>query len=141
VGTVVWSALAGGQLTGKITRKSPAPAGTRAAQLGNTRSSYNQEQFYNVVDVLAAIGKEINRSVSQVATAWVLHRPSVCAVVFGARTETQLRDNLACVDIKLTSDQMKRLDDASAVHPVYPYWHQWRQFSERNPPPVPQPLA
>ncbi|HEX7926910.1 MAG TPA: aldo/keto reductase, partial [bacterium] len=121
VGSVVWSALAGGQLTGKITRKTPAPAGTRAAQLGNTRSNYDQEQFYNVVDVLTAISKETGKSVSQIATAWVLHRPSVTAVVFGARTEAQLRENLACAEIKLTADQMKRLDDASAVRPVYPY--------------------
>jgi aryl-alcohol dehydrogenase-like predicted oxidoreductase len=71
----------------------------------------------------------------------VLHRPTVCSVVFGARTEAQLRDNLACADLKLTPGQMQRLDDASAVRPVYPYWHQTRQFSERNPPLVPQPKA
>jgi aryl-alcohol dehydrogenase-like predicted oxidoreductase len=141
VGTVVWSALAGGQLTGKITRTRPAPEGTRAAKLGNTRSSYDPEQFYNVVDALDAIGKETGRSVSQVALRWVLQRPTVSAVVIGARTEAQLRDNLKCVEFNLTPEQMQRLDDVSATRPVYPYWHQWRMFGERNPPPVPQPLA
>lgn len=141
VGTVVWSALAGGQLTGKITRGHPAPEGTRAAKLGNSRSSYNPEQFYTVVEMLEAIGRETGRSVSQVAIRWVLQRPSVSAVVIGARTEGQLRDNLKCVEFSLTPEQMRRLDEVSGVRPVYPYWHQWRMFGERNPPPVPQPLA
>ena len=56
-------------------------------------------------------------------------------VIIGARNETQLKDNLGPVGWSLTSDQMRRLDEASAVTPAYPYWHQ-HGFAERNPPPV-----
>jgi hypothetical protein len=48
----------------------------------------------------------------------------------------QLRDNLGATDVRLDADQMTRLDAASAVPPVYPYWHQRMTMAERNPPPV-----
>jgi diketogulonate reductase-like aldo/keto reductase len=56
-------------------------------------------------------------------------------VIFGARNEEQLRQNLGAVGWSLSSEQIAKLDAASEVTPVYPYWHQ-RQFLERNPLPV-----
>jgi aryl-alcohol dehydrogenase-like predicted oxidoreductase len=56
--------------------------------------------------------------------------------LIGARTIDQLRDNLAATDVKLTPEQLARLDLASAERPIYPYWHQRRTFLDRNPPPV-----
>ena len=66
----------------------------------------------------------------------MLHRPTVSTLVIGARNATQLRDNLGSAEFKLSAEQVKRLDDASAPQPVYPCWHQWLTFAERNPPPV-----
>jgi diketogulonate reductase-like aldo/keto reductase len=57
--------------------------------------------------------------------------------VIGARNETQLRENLAAVEFTLNDAQMERIDEASAVDPTYPYWHQQTTFAERNPLPVP----
>ena len=57
------------------------------------------------------------------------------SIILGARNEEQLRQNLDAVGWNLTADQVARLDKASAVTPVYPYWHQ-RNFIERNPLPV-----
>ena len=57
------------------------------------------------------------------------------SVIIGARNEEQLRQNLAAVDFKLTTEQVAALDKASDVKPIYPYWHQ-RQFVDRNPTPV-----
>ena len=67
---------------------------------------------------------------------WVLGRPTVCSVIFGARNEKQLSDTLGAAHWALTAEQIARLDAASATTPVYPYWHQRATFTERNPPPV-----
>jgi aryl-alcohol dehydrogenase-like predicted oxidoreductase len=133
VGTVVWSPLAGGQLSGKITRDQPAPEGSRVATLG-TRPGLSREQFYDVIDVLRAIAADVGRTVPQVALNWVLQRPTVSTLVIGARNEAQLRDSLGAAGWALSSDQMQRLDKASDRQPVYPYWHQRTVFGERNPP-------
>jgi diketogulonate reductase-like aldo/keto reductase len=59
-------------------------------------------------------------------------RPSVVNVIIGARSEEQLRQNLAAIGWNLTREQVAKLDAASDTRPVYPYWHQ-RQFADRNP--------
>jgi aryl-alcohol dehydrogenase-like predicted oxidoreductase len=64
-----------------------------------------------------------------------LQRPTVATVLIGARDEAQLRQNLGAVGWNLTSEQVAKLDAASAVRPAYPYWHQ-EGFAERNPSPV-----
>jgi len=74
-----------------------------------------------------------------VALRWVMQRPTVSTVVFGARNEQQLRENLAAADFVLSPEQMARLDAASARPMKYPYWHQQSTYAERNPLPVPPP--
>jgi aryl-alcohol dehydrogenase-like predicted oxidoreductase len=135
VGTLVWSPLSGGQLSGKFGRDTPAPEGSRVATLG-MRPGLGREQFYDVVDVLRAIAAEIGRTVPQVALNWVLQRPTVSALVIGARNEAQLRDGLGAADFSLSIDHMRRLDAVSERQSVYPYWHQRTIFGERNPPAV-----
>jgi len=136
VGTVVWSPLSGGRLSGKVGRNEAAPKGSRTATLGAHGQELPLEQLYAVVDVLREIADELGRSVSQIALNWVLHRPTVSTLVIGARNATQLKENLRSVEFKLTTEQVKRLDDVSASQPIYPYWHQRQTFAERNPPPV-----
>lgn len=137
VGTVVWSPLSGGRLSGKVGRNRPAPAGSRTATLPGLEPLLPEEQFYAIVDVLEAIAVELGRSVSQVALNWLLQRPTVATLVIGARNEVQLHENLQAVEFSLSVEQMQRLDAASARQPVYPYWHQRAIFAERNPPPTP----
>ena len=137
VGTVVWSPLSGGRLSGRIGRDQPPPEGSRTATLGPYGTSIPEEQFFAIVDVLRSVATEVGRSVSQVALNWVLQRPSVSTLVIGARNETQLRDTLGAVEFLLSPEQMRRLDQASERPPAYPYWHQRLTFSERNPPPTP----
>ena len=137
VGTVVWSALAGGALSGKMRRGQAVPQNSRLAQadfLAGARS----EKLFDTVDVLDQVAAETGKTVSQVALRWVLQRPSVVSIVVGARNEAQLKENLGTVGWSLDDKQMARLDAASDVHPIYPYWHQ-REFSVINPPPVPVP--
>jgi len=137
VGTVVWSPLGWGRLTGKVRRGQPLPS---ASRLQNQRvveigPQVEDEYVFRVVDALDAVARETGKTVPQVALNWLLLRPSVANVIIGARNEVQLRQNLGAVGWNLTPAQVALLDAASATKLAYPYWHQ-RGFVERNPPPV-----
>jgi len=135
VGALVWSPLAWARLTGKIRRGQPLPAQSRLHNAAAEGPPVVLEHLYNVVDALEAVGKECGKSVPQVALNWLLQRPTVASVIIGARSEQQLRQNLEAAGWNLTAEQIAKLDKASDVTPIYPYWHQ-RQFLERNPPPI-----
>jgi aryl-alcohol dehydrogenase-like predicted oxidoreductase len=132
VGALVWSPLGWGRLTGKIRRGKPLPAQSRLHKTGEQGPQVADEHLYKVVDALDDVAKETGKSITQVALNWVVQRPSISTVIFGARNEEQLRQNLGAADWKLSSEQIAKLDTISDVTPVYPYWHQ-RQFLERNP--------
>ncbi len=134
LGAVVWSPLGWGRLTGKIRRgQTPPPESRRNVKASNDIGPpVDDEYFYKVVDALDEVAKETGKTVPQVAINWLLQRPTVSTVVIGARNEQQLKDNLGSVGWNLTAEQVKKLDNASAVIMPYPYWHQ-RQFRERNP--------
>jgi aryl-alcohol dehydrogenase-like predicted oxidoreductase len=135
VGALVWSPLGWGRLTGKIRRGQPLPKESRLHETANYGPQVPEEYLYKVVDALDEVAKETGKTVPQVALNWLLQRPTVSTVIMGARNENQLRQNLASEGWNLSPGQMAKLDTASAVTPVYPYWHQ-HQFAERNPPPV-----
>ena len=135
LGTMVWSPLGWGRLTGKI-RRGRAPTEGRIQQGGGAVGpQVDDEHLYTVVDALDAIAKETGRNVPQVALNWLLQRPSVANIVIGARNEAQLKDNLGALGWSLTPAQVATLDAASRSKPTYPYWHQL-DFAERNPRPV-----
>ena len=101
VGTVVWSPLGWGRLTGKIRRGHPLPESGRdcaskvAMEIG---PPVEQEYLFRVVDALDAVAKEVGKTIPQVVLNWLLQRPSVANVIIGARNEQQLRDNLVRSD-------------------------------------------
>jgi aryl-alcohol dehydrogenase-like predicted oxidoreductase len=137
VGAVVWSPLGWGRLTGKIRRGSPKPEVSRlqSKTVVDAGPQVAEEYLYKVVDALDAVAKETGKTVTQIALNWLLQRPTVANVIVGARNEEQLRQNLGAVGWNLSAEQVASLDAASAVRPVYPYWHQMG-FAERNPFPV-----
>ncbi len=119
-GLLVWSPLAGGLLSGKFTRENQKPEDSR-------RSSFdfpivNKDRVWNIMDVLVPIAKSHNASPATVALAYVLAKPFVTSVIIGAKRLDQLHDNLAAVDLKLTPDDLKKLDEVSALPPEYPGW-------------------
>jgi len=122
VGNVIWSPLAGGALTGKIRRDRPAPKDSRIGS--GEFVPYESERLFDIVDVLDQISKEAGKSIAQIALNWVAYRPTVSSVLIGARNEEQLKQNIGALDFKLTSDQLKRLEEASTPKLAYPYWHQ-----------------
>jgi aryl-alcohol dehydrogenase-like predicted oxidoreductase len=134
IGTIVWSPLGWGRLTGKIRRGQPLPAVTRLVKTADIGPPVQNEYLYRVVDALDKVAEETGKSVPQVALNWLLQRPTVANVIIGARNEEQLRQNLGAVGWNLTPEQVAQLDAASELTSAYPYWHQ-RQF-ERNPKPV-----
>lgn len=139
IGTIVWSPLGWGRLTGKIRRNTPPPKVSRLPKTAAAAPPVDDEHLYKVVDALDAMARQTGKSVPQIALNWLLQRPTVANVIVGARNEEQLRQNLGAVGWNLTPEQVATLDAASERTPVYPYWHQ-RQFQERNPLLVPQPV-
>ena len=135
VGTLVWSPLGWGRLTGKIRRGSPIPAESRLHKTAAEGPQVPEEYLYKVVDAIDAVAKETGKTVPQIALNWLLRRPTVSTVIVGARNEEQLKQNLGAIGWELTKEQIAKLDAASEVPKTYPYWHQV-QFSERNPFPV-----
>ncbi len=135
VGALVWSPLGWSRLTGKIRRGQPLPEVSRLHKTADAGPPVSDEYVYAVVDALDAIAKESGKTIPQIALNWLLQRPTISSVILGARNEKQLRDNLGADGWALSPEQVARLDKASAVTLVYPYWHQ-RSFGERNPPPV-----
>jgi aryl-alcohol dehydrogenase-like predicted oxidoreductase len=135
VGTIVWSPLAGGYLTGKLRRNKKLPKDSRQHQLKGIEPPISEELLYDVVDVMADIAQETGKSITQIALNWLFQRPTVSSVIVGARNEEQLKQNLAATKWKLKAKHIARLDEASKIAPAYPYWHQ-RGFVERNPLPV-----
>ncbi|MBC9879697.1 aldo/keto reductase [Bradyrhizobium sp. INPA01-394B] len=138
VGALVWSPLGWGRLTGRIRRDQPLPATSRLHETAQFGPPVDEQRLYAIVDVLDAIAEETGRTVPQIAIAWLLARPSVSSVIIGARDEAQLRDNLGAVGWSLSPAQIKRLDEASAVMPSYPYYPYRIQqgFARLNPAPV-----
>ncbi|HKQ90048.1 MAG TPA: aldo/keto reductase [Blastocatellia bacterium] len=136
VGTIVWSPLGWGRLTGRIRRNQPLHKDSRLHQTADKAPPVPDELLYRVVDVLDEVAEETGKTAPQIALNWLLRRPTVASVIIGARNEAQLRQNLGAVGWSLTDEQVAKLDVASQTTPIYPYWHQ-PLFGDRNPPLVP----
>jgi aryl-alcohol dehydrogenase-like predicted oxidoreductase len=124
LGVLVWSPLAGGLLSGKHRRGQSVPEGSRQAAGWNEPPIRDMSRLWNIVDVLVEIAEEHDVEAAQIALAWLLSRPAVSSLVVGGRTEEQFKQNFRAVDIVLTEDQLKRLNDVSRLPLHYPYWHQ-----------------
>ena len=136
LGALIWSPLGWGRLTGKIRRGNPLPEVSRLHKTAESGPQVPNEYLYKVVDAIDGIAAESQRSVPQVALAWLLRKPTVSSIIIGARNEEQLRDNLAAATLTLSPEQVRKLDEASQPEQIaYPYWHQ-RGFQSRNPLPA-----
>jgi aryl-alcohol dehydrogenase-like predicted oxidoreductase len=136
VGTLVWSPLGWGRLTGKIRRGHPMPPSSRLHETAESGPQMSDEYLFAVVDALDKVAVETGKTVPQVALNWLLQRPTISSVIVGARNQEQLRQNLGATGWSLTKDQVAALDKASEQPVGYPYWHQRKFFLGRNPPPV-----
>jgi len=120
VGLLVWSPLAGGLLSGKFSRTNQKAADSR-------RTEYDfpivdKERTWNILDVMAPIAKAHGCSPARVSLAWLLAKSVVTSVIIGAKRLDQLHDNLAAVELTLTRDELRQLDEVSVLPPEYPGW-------------------
>jgi aryl-alcohol dehydrogenase-like predicted oxidoreductase len=130
VSLIVWSPLAGGWLSGKYTRHS-APDSGRQTMGWREPPIYEWNKLWDIVDVLNEIAQAHSVSGAQVALAWLLQRPMVASVIMGGRTTEQFEGNLKAAELKLTADDVARLDKVSEPPLIYPYWHQSYTASDR----------
>jgi aryl-alcohol dehydrogenase-like predicted oxidoreductase len=119
LGLLVWSPLAGGFLSGKFTRQCGDAAARRASF---DFPPVNKEKGFDVLDVLNAVAAAHGVSVARIALAWLLGNTAVTSVIIGARRLAQLEDNLKAIDVQLSAEDLKALDDVSKVPPAYPEW-------------------
>src|SRR5271154_6993818 len=119
-GLLVWSPLAGGLLSGKFSRANQKPEDSRRSEFDFP--IVDKERTWKILDVMAPIAKAHNCSPARISLAWLLAKPVVTSVIIGAKRIEQLQDNVAAVDIKLTAEQIKQLDEVSALPPEYPGW-------------------
>lgn len=124
LGVLVWSPLAAGLLSGKHQRGQSAPDGSRQAAGWNEPPIRDTERLFNIVDCLVEIGAAHGVCAAQIALAWLLSRPAISSLVVGGRNEEQFMQNFKAVDIQLSTDDLKRLNDVSRLPLIYPYWHQ-----------------
>jgi aryl-alcohol dehydrogenase-like predicted oxidoreductase len=131
LGTLVWSPLAGGLLSGKYRRGEDAPEGSRRLAGWSEPPVYDEDTLFDTVETLVEIGQGHDVSAAQVALAWLLSRPTVSSVIVGARTDEQLADNLRAAELQLSADELAALEKVSRPDLLYPYWHQWYTSADR----------
>lgn len=120
VAILPWSPLAGGLLSGKFDPEKKGPADTRRAAFDFP--PVNLERLPRVLAALREVAGAHQASVARVALGWQLTRPFVTSIIIGAKRPDQLADNLAATELHLSADEVKRLDEASALPSEYPGW-------------------
>jgi aryl-alcohol dehydrogenase-like predicted oxidoreductase len=117
IGVIPWSPLARGVLAGNRTREGSRLT-TRAGGDPFTDYLYNQPTDFDVVERVAEIASERGVTPAQVALAWLLHRPGVTAPIVGATKPEHLHDALAAEQLKLSDEEIARLEEPYVPHPV-----------------------
>ena len=132
VGLLVWSPLAGGLLSGKFSRTNQKPADSRRSEFDFP--VVDKERTWKILDEIASIAQSHGCSAARISLAWLLAKPVVTSIIIGAKRREQLADNLAAVELKLTQDEIKQLDEVSALPPEYPGWMLPFQGADRQDP-------
>ena len=121
LGILPWSPLAGGFLSGKYNKDAPPPAGARLDKWKDRWARFDNPRNWRILEAVNAVASALGASAAQVALAWLLHKPTVASVIFGARSVAQLDDNVAAAGLAIPPELIKKLDDASAFELGYPY--------------------
>jgi 1-deoxyxylulose-5-phosphate synthase len=117
VGVIPWSPLARGVLAGNRTREGERRT-TRAGSDAFTDHLYSQPTDFDVVERVGEVAAERGVPAAQVALSWLLHKPGVTAPIVGATKLEHLRDALAAEQLSLDEEEIARLEEPYAPHPV-----------------------
>ncbi len=129
LGVLVWSPLSGGFLTGKYRRDDPTPENARRS--GFNFPPIDEERGFDAVEALDEIAKSHDATIAQVSLAWLLAQPGVTSIIIGANKMSQLEDNLKATEVKLSAEEVERLNAATAPRALYPQWMIERQNEGR----------
>jgi aryl-alcohol dehydrogenase-like predicted oxidoreductase len=121
LGVLPWSPLAAGFLSGKYAKNQPPPPGGRLERWKERFAGYDNDRGWRTIAAVNAIAQDKRTTSTAVALAWLLAKPTVTSVIFGARSIEQLDDNLKAAEVQLSSDEVRQLDEASAYELGYPY--------------------
>jgi aryl-alcohol dehydrogenase-like predicted oxidoreductase len=121
IAVLAWSPLGGGVLTGKYVAADARPSDTRLGASEAQAKRRLSEHNLNVAQVVGKVAADLGKSSAQVALNWVLHRPGVTSPIVGARSVTQLDDNLGAEGWALDPEQVTLLDEASRLPLPYPH--------------------
>lgn len=111
----IWGALGSGVLTGKYNKKENR-AEDRVARSGGPK-----EDQLKIAEKVMNIAAKLEVTPSQVALAWTRHQPGLIIPIIGARTEEQLKDNLGCLNVKLSDEHLSKLNEVSKIDLGFPH--------------------
>lgn len=122
LGLTPWSPLAAGFLTGKYPRGGKGPADARRSKEEQNFIQLDEDRAYAILEVVQRIARERGVTPAQVSLNYLLRKPTVSSVILGATKPEQLQDNLETVEWTLTDEEMRALDEVSALPRLYPKW-------------------
>src|ERR1700744_813266 len=125
-----WSPLAGGFLSGKYTRDTEKAGDSRRDIFDFP--PVNKAKAYDIIDVMTEVGKQYKVSAAQVALAWVRLQKGVTSTIIGAKNPDQLLDNIKSTELVLSENDLKKIDEVSALPREYPGWMVERQSADRE---------
>lgn len=123
LGIVPWSPLAFGFLTGKYKREDEKGAESDRGRLDKGGDTFKKftDRNWNILDTLREVSEDAGLPLAQVALAWAVQRPGISSLIIGASKEEQLRVNIASLQVALSTEQIAKLDEASAPPVTSPY--------------------
>jgi aryl-alcohol dehydrogenase-like predicted oxidoreductase len=119
LGVLAWSPLARGVLSGKYHGEGKADGG-RMTNEGMKDFLPEEQRAVPIISAVKSVSEQTGRSMAQVALAWLRHQTVPVIPIIGARKVSQLQDNLASLDLELSTEQLKTLDEASRIEPGFP---------------------
>src|ERR1700681_2068330 len=119
LGILAWSPLARGVLSGKYHGEGKADGG-RMSDEGMKEFLPEEQRATRIISAVKAVSEQVGRSMAQVALAWLRHQTVPVIPIIGARKVSQLQDNLASLDLELSAEQLKSLDEASRIELGFP---------------------
>ncbi len=124
IAVLPWSPLAGGFLSGKYkTGVTDASKGTRIGDSNNSDfyKQYNSRRAKKIISTVEKISLKMGKTMSQVSLNWLLSNPAVTSPIIGARNIEQLKENMGSLGWQISSNDIRRINEASAMDITYPY--------------------